>query len=483
MPEICLNALSCHRISKSFELETATAAEELLARRQADAIIQLQIDFSDRLKSGHQAPVQLIINGIDANRARLIQGYVRTVVGQWSTIRRERGEEAGRPPVLLAQRIWFNEDAESRNFMVPGLITLIMTLTGILLTALVVAREWERGTMEAMLVTPLRRVDILLGKILPYYLLGMLGMGLSVGVAIIIFQVPFRGSLAALVLLSSLFMLASLGLGLLLSAAIRIQFVAAQASIVVGFLPAFFLSGLIFDLESTPRFIQLISHIVPARYFVTISHTLFMAGDVWPVLLPNGLVLGGMAVLFVGLAYQKYNEAAGEIMQSLRRILALVIKEFVIILKDPKSRVVIIGPPLLQFFVFGYAATYDLENVRYAVFDESRSVLSRQLLARVEGSGIFRLTGSLTEAGQITEYIDNEEARLVIHIGPQFHRDLHELGTRHRAGHRRRAQSERGAGRPRLFRLYRRAVQPGSCAAGNRGRSGSRPSPGRARLV
>ncbi len=287
-----------------FRVKTATAAEELLARRQADAIIQLQIDFSDRLKSGHQAPVQLIINGIDANRARLVQGYVRSVVGQWSATRRERGEEAGRPPVLLAQRIWFNEDAESRNFMVPGLITLIMTLTGILLTALVVAREWERGTMEAMLVTPLRRVDILLGKILPYYLLGMLGMGLSVGVAIIIFEVPFRGSLAALVFLSSLFMLASLGLGLLLSAAIRIQFVAAQASIVIGYLPAFFLSGLIFDLESTPRFIQLISHIVPARYFVTISHTLFMAGDIWPVLLPNGLVLGGMAVLFVGLAYK-----------------------------------------------------------------------------------------------------------------------------------------------------------------------------------
>ena len=287
-----------------FRVSSAAAAEELLARRQADAIIQLQIDFSNRLKSGHQAPVQLIINGIDANRARLIQSYVRTVVGQWSTMRRERGEDASRPPVLVAQRIWFNEDAESRNFMVPGLIALIMTLTGILLTALVIAREWERGTMEAMLVTPLRRVDILLGKILPYYLLGMLGMGMSVGVAIIIFQVPFRGSLTALVLLSSLFMLASLGLGLLLSAAIRIQFVAAQASIVVGFLPAFFLSGLIFDLESTPRFIQLISHMVPARYFVSISHTLFMAGDVWSVMLPNGLVLGVMAVLFIGLAFK-----------------------------------------------------------------------------------------------------------------------------------------------------------------------------------
>ena len=189
--------------------------------------------------------------------------------------------------------------------MVPGLITLIMTLIGILLTALVVAREWERGTMEAMLVTPLRRIDILLGKILPYYILGMLGMGISVGVAIMVFHIPFRGSMTTLLLLSSLFMLASLGFGLLLSAAIRIQFVAAQVSIVAGFLPAFFLSGLIFDLESTPLPIQIVSHIVPARYFVSISHTLFMAGDIWPVLLPNALVLAGMAVFFIGMAFRK----------------------------------------------------------------------------------------------------------------------------------------------------------------------------------
>jgi ABC-2 type transport system permease protein len=189
--------------------------------------------------------------------------------------------------------------------MVPGLITLIMTLIGILLTALVVAREWERGTMEAMLVTPLRRIDILLGKIIPYYLLGMIGMSMSVAVAVVVFQVPFRGSIGALFLLSSLFMLASLGFGLLLSAAIKIQFVAAQVSIIAGFLPAFFLSGLIFDLESTPLPIQVVSHIVPARYFVTISHTLFMAGDVWSVLLPNGLVLALMAMFFITMAYRK----------------------------------------------------------------------------------------------------------------------------------------------------------------------------------
>jgi len=286
-------------------LKSMAEATKLLNEREIDGIVRLQEDFTSRLLDGHQAPVQLILNGIDANRARLIQGYVRNIVGKWSTMRKSKGEAAADLPVSVSQRVWFNEETESRNFMVPGLITLIMTLIGILLTALVVAREWERGTMEALLVTPLRRVDLLLGKVLPYYLLGMLGMGLSVGVAVTVFAVPFRGSISALLLLSSLFMLASLGFGLLLSAAIRVQFVAAQISIVAGFLPAFFLSGLIFDLESTPRAIQIISHVVPARYFVTISHTLFMAGDIWSVLLPNGLVLAGMALFFITMAFRK----------------------------------------------------------------------------------------------------------------------------------------------------------------------------------
>jgi ABC-2 type transport system permease protein len=289
----------------TIRLKSMAEATELLDVRKIDGIVCLQTNFTSLLQNGQQAPVQLILNGIDANRARLIKGYVRNIVSKWSTMRKTRGEVSATVPVSVSQRVWFNEETESRNFMVPGLITLIMTLIGILLTALVVAREWERGTMEALLVTPLRRVDLLLGKVLPYYLLGMLGMGLSVGVAVTVFEVPFRGSVSALLLLSSLFMLASLGFGLLLSAAIRVQFVAAQISIVAGFLPAFFLSGLIFDLESTPRVIQIISHVVPARYFVTISHTLFMAGDIWSVLLPNGLVLTGMALFFIFMAFRK----------------------------------------------------------------------------------------------------------------------------------------------------------------------------------
>ncbi len=290
---------------KANHLKSMAEAVDWLNKRRVDGIVHLQGDFSSTLYKGNPAPVQVIVNGIDANRARLIQGYARGVLQKWTELRQARGEAVAGLAVKISQRIWFNEAAVSRNFLVPGLITLIMTLIGILLTALVVAREWERGTMEAILVTPIRRVDLLLGKVLPYFILGMLGMGLSVVVGTTLFHVPFRGSMVTLFILSALFMLASLGFGLLISAAVRVQFVAAQISIVAGFLPALFLSGLIFDLESTPRFIQIVSHVVPARYFVDISHTLFMAGDVWPVLLPNALALAGMAVLFISLAFRK----------------------------------------------------------------------------------------------------------------------------------------------------------------------------------
>jgi ABC-2 type transport system permease protein len=286
-------------------LATMADATRRLNNGELDAIVNLQSDFLQRLNKEALTPIQLIVNGIDANRARLIQGYVHSIIYNWSAQNQIRGLPALRPAVTISPRIWFNQAAVSRNFLVPGLITLIMTLTGILLTALVVAREWERGTMEAILVTPLRRGELLLGKVLPYYLLGMLGMGLSVVAAITIFDVPMRGSLLAFFFLSSLFMLASSGFGLLISAAIKVQFVAAQTSIVAGFLPAFFLSGLIFDLESTPIFIRIISHVVPARYYVSISHTLFMAGDLWGVLWPNALALAVMAFFFLRMAYGK----------------------------------------------------------------------------------------------------------------------------------------------------------------------------------
>jgi ABC-2 type transport system permease protein len=277
-------------------------ARQLLDRGAVDGIVHVQADFSVRLARGAAAPVQVLVDGTDSNLAQLVQGYTLGVLNLWSQQRAARGLPTHLPAVTIQQRIWFNDAVNSTYFLVPGLVALVMTLIGVLLTALVIAREWERGTMEAILVTPLRPGEIMVGKLLPYFVLGMMGLGLSVGLGRVVFGVPFRGSPSVYLLLSTLFLLASLGLGLFISAATRVQFVAAQISIITGFLPAFFLSGLLFDLESTPWPIQAISHVIPARYFVSASHTIFLAGDVWSILQWDALFLGAMACVLIVLA-------------------------------------------------------------------------------------------------------------------------------------------------------------------------------------
>lgn len=287
---------------------SANEAQKLVSNGEVDGFINIRDGFTRDLVKTGQAPVQVIVNGIDANRARLIAGYARGAIEKWQELRRARGEQAAYAGVQIASRIRFNESNESRFFLVPGLIALIMTLIGTLLTALVIAREWERGTMEAILVTPLRLHELLLGKLIPYYILGMLGMLISVAGGLWIFNVPLRGSFLLLFLLSSLFLIASLGFGLAISAAVRAQFVAAQIAILAGFLPAFFLSGMLFDLESTPRVIQWVSHIIPARHFVAISHTLFLAGNMTSVLWPAAAALAVMAAVLLLIVRRKLSK-------------------------------------------------------------------------------------------------------------------------------------------------------------------------------
>ena len=244
--------------------------------------------------------MQLVLNGTDANTARLISGYCDGVFMRWLA---RRGLDRGlnlAGPIEVRERIWFNSNNRSRNFLVPGLIAVIMTLIGALLTALLMAREWERGTMEALMVTPVAMREILFGKIFPYFLLGMGGMAVSVLMALYLFGVPLRGSLLVLCLATSVFLLAALGMGLLISTVTRIQFVAGQVAILGTFLPAFILSGFIFDIRSMPTFIQYITYAIPARYFVAILQSVFLAGDVWPVIGPNLLALVVMAAFFLG---------------------------------------------------------------------------------------------------------------------------------------------------------------------------------------
>ncbi len=280
-------------------------ARAALARRDVSGIVWLRADFARRGLRGDAAPVALIVDGVDANTARIVEGYVQ---GMWQNWLQLRADAAGVPlqtPVRLQQRIWYNPALRSRDFLVPGLVAVIMTLIGALLTALVVAREWERGTMEALMATPVTMSEILLGKLLPYFVMGMGGMLLSVAMAVGLFRVPLHGSLALLAGCSALFLLAALGMGLVISTLARSQFVSAQVAVIVTFLPAFILSGFIFDIGSMPRVVQWLTHLVAARYFVAILHTLFLAGDVWPVVRDNAAALALMAALFFAVAWRR----------------------------------------------------------------------------------------------------------------------------------------------------------------------------------
>jgi ABC-2 type transport system permease protein len=284
---------------------TLGEAEQAMRAGKVNAIVHLDANFAERLRRPGGARIQIVVNGVDANTARLAQGYIEAAWGNWlGRAAAQKGMELA-TPVQLEPRIWFNSELRSRNYLVPGLVAIIMTLIGALLTALVMSREWERGTMEALLVTPASMSEILLGKLIAYFVLGTGGMLLSVGLAVFLFDVPLRGSFWLLWVCASLFLLAALGMGLTISTIARNQFVAGQVAIITTFLPAFLLSGFLFDIDSMPAVVQVITHVVVARYFVAIVQTLFLAGDVWAVVLPNALAMLLMAAIFLGITWAK----------------------------------------------------------------------------------------------------------------------------------------------------------------------------------
>lgn len=253
-------------------------------------------DFEQRLIARGELPlVQVITDGSQPNTANFVANYTQGVVQTW---RAGLGSEVPSAAVELEPRYWFNAELESRRSLVPGAIAIVMTIIGTMLTALVVAREWERGTMEAVLSTPASVAEILIGKLLPYFVLGMLSTLFSTALAVYVFDVPLRGSLLALVTLSAVFMVPALGQGLLISSLARNQFLAAQIALFSGFLPAFMLSGFLFEIEAMPAPIRAITWLVPARYFVTSLKTVFLAGDLWAVFLPNLLAMAVIGIFF-----------------------------------------------------------------------------------------------------------------------------------------------------------------------------------------
>ena len=288
-------------LSPYFDARLVTSmpeGQEMLLNQEVDGIVRIRPDLPREMMLG-SAPVQILVNGTDANKARIIQSYAQGAMARWFAVRDARGEGRNNGPVVVQNQMWFNAADDSHYFLVPGLVVLVMTLIGALLTAMVMSREWERGTIEALFVTPVRAGEILLGKMIPYFALGMIGLALCLLSAKFLFHIPFRGSVWLLALTSMLYLLVALAIGLLISSAVKSQFVASQIALLVSFLPAVMLSGFLFDLRSMPTVVRGISYVLPARYYVTLLQTIFLAGNVWSVIIPNASILAGMAVVLL----------------------------------------------------------------------------------------------------------------------------------------------------------------------------------------
>ncbi|HUA57451.1 MAG TPA: ABC transporter permease [Verrucomicrobiae bacterium] len=275
------------RGSRYFEIDGIARSyadiERAIDRNKVLMAVVIPRDYSQLLRSGHDTPVQLILDGSDSNTASIVLGYAETVVRTYSFqvrsgMQNRRGGQRPVLPVDARLRVWYNNSLESKNYVVPGLIAVILQIIGAMLTSLTIAREWEMGTMEQLLSTPMRPTEMILGKMLAYFALGLADSVLAVFVGLAVFGVPFRGNVWFLALTLCIFLVGILFWGLFVSAAARSQLQAYQLGMLSSFLPAFLLSGFIYSIENMPAVIQVISYIVPARYITTILKGIFLKG-------------------------------------------------------------------------------------------------------------------------------------------------------------------------------------------------------------
>jgi len=260
------------------------AIDRAIDRNQVLMGVVIPRDYSRDAGLGRRAPVQILLDGSDSNTASIALGYAETLVRNYSLALRSasqnrRGGGAAVPPVDARLRVWYNSSLESKNYVVPGLIAVILMIIAALLTSLTIAREWEMGTMEQILSTPLRPVEMVLGKMLAYFVVGVVDAAIAVIVGLAVFQVPLRGSVLLLAASTCVFLFGALFWGIFVSAAARTQLQAYQIGILTSFLPAFLLSGFVYSIEDMPPVIQLISRVIPARYFVTILKGIFLKGS------------------------------------------------------------------------------------------------------------------------------------------------------------------------------------------------------------
>lgn len=270
--------------------------------QQQTKLLQLK---PDHLGSLPPASLQIITDGGEPNTAQLTVNVLQGIIASWSEETASKTGAKIESKLNLLSRIWYNPQAESRQSIVPGCLAIIMALIGVILTSLVMAKEWERGTMEALMATPLSIIELILGKLLPYLILGILSMLLCTAVSRLLFGLPFNGSVGSLLLISVLFLICALGQGLLISTITRNQFTASMAALVTGMLPAVFLSGFIFELGAMPLILRILAHILPPLYLVSSLQTIFLVGDVPAIIFIDAACLSVIGLLFLIIIVKK----------------------------------------------------------------------------------------------------------------------------------------------------------------------------------
>jgi ABC-2 type transport system permease protein len=333
-------------------LQSHDDAEDVLLRGDAVAVLVIPPDFARVLASGRSAPVQLLVDGSDANTATIALGYADAILAAYAAdvtrpntaappshvlaptsaggppmsgvqapalVPAARASDpsvgavpaartGAAPPLDLRTRIWYNPELASRNMIVPGLVAVIMSIIAALLTSLTIAREWERGTMEQLASTPVRRAEVVIGKLIPYAVIGTIDVAVTIVAGMLLFDVPLRGSVLLLGALTLLFLAGALGLGLFFSAALQSQLLATQAAIMTTFLPAVLLSGFLFDIDSMPVGVRAVTFLIPARYFVTVTRGIFLKGVGLEVLWPDALAMLVFAAVGLGLATRMFRK-------------------------------------------------------------------------------------------------------------------------------------------------------------------------------
>lgn len=290
-----------------FQVTTARDRRELdtlLDSGTLKGYVVIPQDFDQQLLNpAGNLQIQIITDGAEPNTASFVGAYAQGVLGNWLAGNAAHSGQA--PAIELQPRFWFNPELDSRRVLIPGAMAIIMTMIGTMLTALVVAREWERGTLEAMISTPAGVLELMISKLTPYFVLGMLAALSCVFMAVSLYGVPLRGSLGTVMLVSSAFLIPALAQGLLISTLAQSQFVAAQIAVFSGFMPALLLSGFLYEIDSMPGWLQVITQLVPARHFVASLQTIFLAGDLWPQLTRDLLAMIGIGALFLSIVLLK----------------------------------------------------------------------------------------------------------------------------------------------------------------------------------